>query len=101
MLHHLLEVRAVSRRHPGTLLRRETGHTLTGQGWRSTGSKVKELFGIPYDLSVDDAGRIYILDAANNRIVRIDDLTGKNPVTFGTKGTGVGQFDNPRALFVR
>src|SRR5271165_942505 len=45
--------------------------------------------------------RIYIADAGNNRIVRIDDMTGANWTTFGTLGAGVGNFNVPAGIAVR
>lgn len=39
-------------------------------------------------------GRIYIADG-NDRIVRVDDMTGKNWKTFGSTGSGVNQFSFP------
>jgi streptogramin lyase len=43
---------------------------------------------------------IYIADSGNNRIVRVDNMSGANPVTFGTLGSGVGQFNRPFRVFV-
>jgi len=45
--------------------------------------------------------RIYIADAGNNRIVRIDDMTGANWTTFGTMGAGVDNFNAPLGIAVR
>ena len=36
----------------------------------------------------------------NDRIVRIDDLNGTNWTTYGTYGSGVGQFTLPRSISV-
>ena len=47
----------------------------------------------PKALEVDSQGRIYVSDKCNYRIVRFDDMTGKNWVSFGGKrGSGVGEF---------
>lgn len=44
-------------------------------------------------LEVDSQGRIYVSDKCNYRIVRFDDMTGKNWASFGGKrGNGVGEF---------
>ncbi|HLK60881.1 MAG TPA: NHL repeat-containing protein [Chthonomonadaceae bacterium] len=43
---------------------------------------------------------IYIADTGNNRIVRIDDMTGSKRMVFGTTGYGVGQFQGPCAIAV-
>jgi streptogramin lyase len=50
---------------------------------------------------VDTAGRIFIVDGGNGRIVRMDDMTGAGWTTFGTLGTGVNQFLAASALFVK
>ena len=39
-------------------------------------------------------------DRRNDRIVRIDDMTGAGWTTLGTKGSGVNQFDTPIGIFV-
>ena len=39
-------------------------------------------------------------DSGNDRIVRIDDMTGKNWVSFGQPGAGTGQFNVPASIFV-
>jgi hypothetical protein len=50
---------------------------------------------------VDTAGRIFVVDAGNHRIVRMDDMTGAGWTTFGSAGTGVNQFLVPSAIFVK
>ncbi len=42
---------------------------------------------------------IFVADTGNNRIVRIDDMTGAGWTTFGTRGSGINQFSDPRVLF--
>lgn len=39
-------------------------------------------------------------DTGNNRIVRMDDMTGTGWTTLGTSGTGINQFRYPRRIFV-
>ncbi len=51
-------------------------------------------------IAVDAAGRIYVTDAYNDRIVRIDDMNGTNLTSFGTYGSGAGQFDIPQSISV-
>lgn len=46
-------------------------------------------------------GKIYFSDMAKSRLVRIDDLSGTNPMIFGSKGTGTNQFDRPQGIFVK
>jgi hypothetical protein len=48
-------------------------------------------FLVPSGLFVDSEGKIYVGDTGNNRIVRFDDMTGTNWVTYGSRGTEVGQ----------
>jgi hypothetical protein len=54
----------------------------------------------PSSICVDRAGRIYIADTSNHRIVRMDDLTGKNWVTLETYGTNRRRFLLPQSVFV-
>jgi sugar lactone lactonase YvrE len=76
----------------------DVSSTLNTSGWTafgSTGTGVNQFGGIAGrigDVAVDASGRIYITDPGNNRIVRIDNMTGAGWTTFGTAGTGVGQF---------
>ncbi len=43
---------------------------------------------------------IFVTDAGNYRIVRIDDMTGAGWTTFGSTGSGVNQFNLPFGIFV-
>jgi len=49
---------------------------------------------------VDSAGRIYVSDTYNARIVRIDDMNGTNWTSFGTYGSDIGQFANPGGISI-
>src|SRR5205809_7574762 len=44
--------------------------------------------------------KIYVADESNNRIVRMDDMTGAGWTAFGTSGSGPNQFRCPRGIFV-
>jgi ribosomal protein S11 len=44
-------------------------------------------------IALDSLGRIYVADSGNNRIVRIEDMTGAGWTSFGSPGSGVGQFN--------
>jgi streptogramin lyase len=58
-------------------------------------------FAGPSSVSVGTNGQIYIADSGNDRIVRIDDMTGKNWTTFGTNGAGNNQFQGINHLLLR
>ena len=51
-------------------------------------------FRTPLGLAIDEADRIYIADAGNNRIQVIDTLGNFN-TEFGSRGWQVGEFDHP------
>ena len=46
----------------------------------------------------DNGLRIYIPDASNNRIVRMENMAGSGWLAFGTSGSGVNQFNQPAAV---
>ena len=46
----------------------------------------------PSGISVDSAGRIYVMDTGNNQLVRMDDMNGTNWSVMSGIGSGVGQF---------
>lgn len=48
----------------------------------------------------DTAGRLYVLDAGNHRIV-VFDAEGQHVATFGEEGRGPGHLDNPVAIWTR
>ena len=52
-------------------------------------------------VALDSAGRIYVVDTYNCRIVRIDDIKGTNWTTYGgTCGSGQGQFSGLTGIAV-
>ena len=66
----------------------------------SQGSGVGQFYGA-YGIAPDSAGRIYVADTYNCRIVRIDDMKGTNWITYGgTCGSAQGQFANPSGIAV-
>lgn len=52
----------------------------------------------PDNGNTETTPQIYVADTGNNRVVRVDGMSGSNPVTFGTQGSGVGQFTEPRGI---
>jgi hypothetical protein len=50
---------------------------------------------------VDATGKIYVADTGNARLVRINDLSGTDWTNFGSRGSGVNQFNFPTGMFVR
>ncbi len=79
---------------------------MTGAGWTTfgtggmTGGMGTNQFSSPTGIFVDGAGRIYVADRDNNRIVRVNDVTGAGWTTFGTGGSGTNQFSSPIGIFV-
>ena len=51
-------------------------------------------FQMPLGLAIDEADRIYIADAGNNR-VQVIDATGNYITEFGGRGWQTGEFDHP------
>jgi DNA-binding beta-propeller fold protein YncE len=83
---------------------------MTGAGWVTLGSPGEGVnqFTYPQGIFVSPTGQIYVADTGThfrvvqgiNRIVRVDDIAGKGWTTFGTDGSGVNQFTEPRGVFV-
>jgi len=64
------------------------------------GSDVGQFYGA-YGIALDSAGRIYVADTYNCRIVRIDDMNGTNWTSYGgTCGAGQGQFYDPIGIAI-
>ena len=77
---------------------------MTGAGWTTFGtfgSRGDETnqFDSPRDIFVDAAGKIFVTDSNNHRVVRIDDMTGAGWTTFGSFGDGANQFLGPVGVF--
>ncbi len=51
-------------------------------------------------ICVDSRGRIYVADQGNSRVVRMDDMTGKNWIALGRDGAGRRQFSDPFRITV-
>jgi sugar lactone lactonase YvrE len=68
----------------------------------SQGSGVGNFYGA-YGIALDSAGRIYVADTYNCRIVRIDDMLGTNWTEYdsaGGCGSGTGQVYEPTGIAV-
>jgi hypothetical protein len=66
----------------------------------SYGGDVGQFYGAS-GIALDPTGRIYIADTYNCRIVRVDDMTGTNWISYGgTCGSGQGQFYDPSGIAV-
>jgi DNA-binding beta-propeller fold protein YncE len=84
---------------------------MTGKNWVFLGNNTpgipnpnyarQEQWFLPFDVVLDTDGKIYVADTTNNRITRMDDMTGKNWTTFGAGGSGLNQFRFPRGVFLR
>ena len=48
---------------------------------------------------MDKVGHLMVCDTSNHRI-QVFDLSGKFVATFGTKGSGMGEFDKPLSAAV-
>ena len=59
--------------------------------WGSEGLQTTGLFSFPQDMAVDSGGNVYITDYGNRRIQKFDN-DGNFLHTWGTKGSGNGQF---------
>jgi streptogramin lyase len=51
-------------------------------------------------IATDRQGRIYVVDAELNAVLRMDDISGAGLVSFGSAGNGIGQFKNPGAITI-
>ena len=54
-----------------------------------------------FSIAVDDSDRIYVLAPADGKILRFNDMSDPTPVTYGSTGNGVGQFEFPSNITVR
>jgi hypothetical protein len=83
---------------------------ISGTNWTTLGTigTGSGQFFAPQGIYVDGAGHIYVADfggqgegfGADNRIVRMDDMSGTNWTTLGTLGFGVKEFSQPLSVWV-
>ena len=76
----------------------ETAPTYVKQ-WGSEGLQTTGLFSFPQDLALDSAGNVYVTDYGNRRIQKFDN-DGNFLQTWGTKGSGNGQFQVPSGIAI-
>src|SRR2546426_7026869 len=69
-----------------------------GRGCLLAGSGMNQ-FSSPAGIFVS-AGQIYVADWNNNRIVRMNDMTGAGWTELGMFGSGPNQFNGPFGIFV-
>ena len=67
--------------------------------WGSYGLQNTGQFAFPQDVSVDSSGNVYVTDLGNRRIEKFDN-NGNFLFTFGTKGSGDGQFNAPIGIAI-
>jgi len=67
--------------------------------WGSEGLQTTGLFSFPQDLALDSAGNVYVTDYGNRRIQKFDN-DGNFLHTWGTKGSGNGQFQVPAGIAI-
>jgi DNA-binding beta-propeller fold protein YncE len=77
----------------------------SGSGWVEVGlpgltGALPGQFARPLGIFVETAGRVYVADAANNRVVRLNDMSGAGWAAFGSRGNRDGQFLSPSSVFV-
>ncbi|HLK57463.1 MAG TPA: NHL repeat-containing protein [Chthonomonadaceae bacterium] len=71
---------------------------VSGLGWPLYAAPAQNGNGTRADHPSVPVGPIFYTDSENNCLVRIDDMTGKNKVTYGTEGKGIGQFSYPEGI---
>lgn len=76
---------------------------MAGAGWTTFGGQGQGVneFNAPTGIFVSPTGQIFVADAGNSRLVRIDNMTGAGWTTFGAAGSGPNQFGAPGGIFVQ
>ena len=70
-----------------------------GRGGQNTGAGVPgDNFSRPTDVAFDRAGNIYVSDGFGNARIAKFDSSGRFLKSWGTRGTGPGQFDTPISI---
>jgi sugar lactone lactonase YvrE len=72
-----------------------------GRGGQNTGAGVPgDNFNKPSDVAFDAAGNIFVSDAFGNARIAKFDKDGRFVKSWGTRGSGQGQFDSPLSVAV-
>lgn len=74
--------------------------TSTGQAGTLTVTVTETEANISQSFTLEFQREIYIADKGNNRIVRVTDINGSNFTSYGTSGSGSGQFNAPNSIAV-
>ena len=73
----------------------------TGAGWTTLDlTALLPHDGPTIDVEVDSAGKIYVLSRWERQISQFDDMSDTTPTTFGSNGSGEGEFNLPTDIQV-